>query len=464
MELTQIEADLGYLALGTVFLAIGLITLLLIALRSASRDATILLFGAMSCVWGARFLLYTQLVPLMLTGDPQALQGLGRALSYFSGAAAFGFAWAYLGPGWRGSLRFFAWLGLGFSMMASLVMMINPSPDLLLPVFNVMVLAEVVTVVANLLRPHPAHQKELRALIIGFGGSLVFFFLENLRALHLIPLSFDVEWIGVLILYLTLGRLIAIRMFTNERRLAAIRQELATARRIQSSLLPEQPPLMAGLDMAARYLPMNEVAGDFYDFYQVDEYRQTILVADVSGHGVPAALIASMVKGAFRAQVENIARPELVLSGMNQILTGQLNREYVTAICIFIDLEAGILRYAGAGHPPLLIRRKDGRGWVSLLKNGLLLGQFSVAVYRSVEQPLMVGDRLLLYTDGVLEATNAKDEDFGEDGLKTFLAGHDELSAGDLADALLAAVDGWTSPAQDESQDDDLTVVVVDIQ
>lgn len=464
MDLSQIAGDLGYLALGIIFVAIGLITLLLMALRSASRDPTILLFGAMSCVWGVRFLLYTQLVPLMLTGDPQALQGLARAFAYFSGAAAFGFAWAYLGRGWRSSLRFLAWLSLAFSLIASLVLLINPDRGLLLPVFNVMVLAGAVVVVANLRQPGPGRQADLRSLVIGFGASLIFFVLENLRALNLVGVPFDVEWIGVLILYLTLGRLIAVRMFSNERRLEAIRQELATARRIQNSLLPEQPPLIKGLAMAARYLPMNEVAGDFYDFFQVDSFRQGILVADVSGHGVPAALIASMVKGAFRAQSGNIDKPEQVLAGMNQILTGQLNREYVTASCTYIDMEAGIMRYAGAGHPPLLIRHKAGDGCVSLQENGLLMGQFTEATYSSVEQPLEGGDRLLLYTDGVLEATNARDEDFGEVGLHTFLADNDALAAGDLADALLAAVSEWTSPAQDESQDDDLTVVVVDIQ
>jgi hypothetical protein len=104
-EYTLDRAELGYLVLGIVFVAIGLVTLLLTVLQSATRDATTFLFGAMSCLWGIRFLLYTPLVPLLLTGDPQALQPLARAFTYFGASAAFGFAVAYLGPGWRSSLR-----------------------------------------------------------------------------------------------------------------------------------------------------------------------------------------------------------------------------------------------------------------------------------------------------------------------------------------------------------------------
>ena len=459
-----VKGELGYLVLGVVFVVIGLITLLLTILRTASRDAAIFLFGAMSCVWGIRFLLYTQLAPSLLTGDPQALQRVARAFTYFGAAAAFGFAWAYLGSGWRSSLRALAYISLTFSCVASLVLLVNPDRDLLLPIFNVMILVGAVTVIANTLHPDLRERTRQHGLIAGFCASAFFFVLENLRALGLVPIPFDVEWIGVLILYLTLGRLIAVCMFTNERRLASINQELATARQIQASLLPKRAPRISGITMAARYLPMNDVAGDVYDFVKLDNYRQGILIADVSGHGVAAALIASMVKGAFRAQIDNIEKPERVLDGMNRILTGQLDLQFVTAICIFIDMETRILRYSGAGHPPLLIQPKDREQCISLQQNGLILGQFPDATYSSAERLLVTGDRILLYTDGILEATNANDEEFGENSLHKFLAQHSELQAESCADTLLEAVGDWTSLRRDESQDDDLTLVVIDIQ
>lgn len=456
--------ELGYLILGIVFVAIGLVTLLLTVLQSATRDATTFLFGAMSCVWGIRFLLYTQLVPLLLAGDPQALQSTARAFTYFGASAAFGFAVAYLGPGWRSSLRGLAYISLAFSCVASLVLLLNPDRDLLLPVFNVMILIGAMTIIANTLHPNLRQQIRQQGLIAGFFASVFFVVLENLRALGIIPIPWDVEWIGVLILYLTLGRLIAVHMFTNERRLASISQELATARQIQESLLPRQAPQISGLSMAARYVPMTEVAGDIYDYIQLDGYRQGILIADVSGHGVPAALIASMVKGAFRAQIEHIETPDRVLAGMNRILTGQLDLKFVTASCTFIDMEARILRYSGAGHPPLLIKQKDSDKCNSLQLNGLVLGHFPNATYSSVERPLAAGDRLLLYTDGIIEPVNALGEEFGENSLRELLARHGELSASGFADALLEAIGGWTSSEQDKSVDDDRTLVVIDVQ
>jgi len=460
----RVGEDLGYLVMGIVFVALGFITLLLTFQRSTIRDTAILLFGAMSCVWGVRFLLYTELVPQLLTGAPHSLQRLARGFTYFGASGAFGFALAYVGPGWRSSLRGAAYVSLAFSCVASLALLVNPDRDLLLPVFNVMILIGALTVIANILHPDVRQQPRQRGLITGFCVSGVFFVLENLRALGLVPVPFDVEWVGVLILYFTLGRLIAFRLFTNERRLASIRQELVTARQIQASLLPRYAPSIAGISMAARFVPMTEVAGDIYDFVKLDDCCLAILIADVSGHGVPAALIASMVKGAFRAQIETVQGPERVLAGMNRILIGQLDENFVTASCTIIDMESGVLRYSGAGHPPLLIQRKDNNQCISLQQNGLILGQFSDATYDSIERPLATGDRLLLYTDGILEAANANAEQFGDHSLHEFLAQHSELSAEGFADALLAAIGEWTSSGRSESLDDDLTLVVIDVQ
>jgi serine phosphatase RsbU (regulator of sigma subunit) len=456
------NADLGYLALGTVFLALGLITLLLTILRAASRDLSIFCFGAMSCLWGLRFLLYTRLVPELLTGDPLALQRLGRGFTYVGGAAVFAFAWAYLGRGWRGTLRHLAYLTGAFAVGASVTLAIHPDRSLLLPAFNILILVGAAVVIANILHPQLRHRPRLRGLVAGICLSAVFFVLENLRALGVIPVPWDVEWIGVMILYVTLGRLIAIRLFTNERRLAAIRQELMTARRIQASLLPERPPRINGLAITTRYTPMTEVAGDVYDFVHRGDDRLGILVADVSGHGVPAALIASMVKGAFRAQTDHLDHPGRTLDGMNRILTGQLGREFVTASCTYIDGRAGTVRYAGAGHPPLLVQSPDADQCRSIERNGLILGQFNEATYSSVEWSLGARDRLLLYTDGLLEATNRGGEEFGETSLRQFVARNHRLSTEAFADALLASVAGWTGIKPGESFADDLTLVVVD--
>ena len=188
--------------------------------------------------------------------------------------------------------------------------------------------------------------------------------------------------------------------------LLAIQKELETARQIQLSILPSVIPKIEGLDIAARYVPMTSVAGDFYDFIVVDEKHIGILVADVSGHGMPAALIASMLKIAFSAQVAHAADPAQVLLGLNQALCGKFQHHYVTAAYLFVDMQKRTLTYAGAGHPPLLLRGGSSRGVRDVAENGLFLGKFPFATYSSVELPLNAGDRALLYTDGISETTN----------------------------------------------------------
>ena len=137
--------------------------------------------------------------------------------------------------------------------------------------------------------------------------------------------------------------------------LLTIQKELETARQIQMSILPSSIPKMEGLDIAARYIPMTSVAGDFYDFIVVDEKHLGILVADVSGHGMPSALIASMLKIALAAQTAHAADPAQVLLGLNQTLCGKFQHHFVTAAYLFVDMLKGTLTYAGAGHPPLLL-------------------------------------------------------------------------------------------------------------
>src|SRR5438046_5862400 len=115
------------------------------------------------------------------------------------------------------------------------------------------------------------------------------------------------------------------------RQLLTIQKELETARQIQLSILPSAVPKIEGLDIAARYIPMTSVAGDFYDFIVVDEKRLGILIADVSGHGMPAALISSMLKIALAGQRSQAGDPAAVLSGLNDALYGKFQGHYVTA-------------------------------------------------------------------------------------------------------------------------------------
>lgn len=248
------------------------------------------------------------------------------------------------------------------------------------------------------------------------------------------------------------------------KQLLTIQKELETARKIQMSILPSSVPQVAGLDIATRYIPMTAVAGDFYDFIVVDEKHLGILVADVSGHGMPAALIASMLKIALAAEMAHAADPAQVLLGLNQTLCGKFQDHFVTAAYLFLDMLKGTLTYAGAGHPPLLLWGQSSEGVRDVEENGLFLGKFPWATYTSRELPLNAGDWCLLYTDGIPETANPAAVEFGTDRFKQVLETDESTSADQFADRLLEELSRWSARGPTEDLDDDLTIVAIHAQ
>jgi phosphoserine phosphatase RsbU/P len=246
------------------------------------------------------------------------------------------------------------------------------------------------------------------------------------------------------------------------RQLLDINNELEMAREIQLSILPHEIPRIRGLEIAARYVPMSSVAGDFYDFIIVDEKHAGILVADVSGHGLPAALIASMLQVALAAQRPHAADPAQVLTGLNHSLCGKFKHHFVTASYVFVDMERNVLRCAAAGHPPLLLWRASAGCVSEVSENGLLLGLFPEATYSFVEVPLEPGDKAILYTDGILEARSPSEQEFGPDLLKGFLDSSHNLKANAFADLLLDELTGWSEHPKGDGQGDDITLLVID--
>lgn len=281
-----------------------------------------------------------------------------------------------------------------------------------------------------------------------------FIFWENLRNLLGISLP-DIEPIGFVAFLLALGYVAARQTLERDLQLGEIQKELEVAKRMQLSILPAGFPDSANFRVAARYVPMTSVAGDFYDFIVADEQEAGLLIADVSGHGVPAALIASMVKLAATSQRANAADPARLLAGMNAALRGNTQEQFVTAAYVHLDSRSGMLQYSAAGHPPMLLLR---RGKVmEIVENGLILASFEFATYANLTHPLEAGDRLLLYTDGLLEATNTDGASFGQDALSAVLRESCGLAPAATADRIISAVQGWSA-----LQDDDLTVLVCD--
>jgi phosphoserine phosphatase RsbU/P len=283
-------------------------------------------------------------------------------------------------------------------------------------------------------------------------------FSSALRALgrgappYVVPSAFA-AWI------IALGYVAVQRTFENERRLLTIESELEMARQIQFSILPQNVLGMPRLRIAASYHPMSAVAGDFYQFVELDEHRLGILIADVAGHGVPAALVAAMMKTAMQSVVSCAHSPRDVLQGLNRMLSRQGHNQFVTAAYLVIDSENYEARYSAAGHPPLFLSR-TGR-LQRIESNGLVFGVTREPDYPVREIKLCPGDRLLLYTDGVIEPENAKGEAFGGAKLEQVLLGSQMCPASELIDTLLDEVRTWQP--RSIAQQDDITLIVVDV-
>jgi sigma-B regulation protein RsbU (phosphoserine phosphatase) len=259
----------------------------------------------------------------------------------------------------------------------------------------------------------------------------------------------------------TVGFAVIRRMLATERRFAVVSRDLEIAREIQRSILPGSPPDIPGLRVAACYLPMSEVGGDFYDFDSRLAGGLGLIVADVSGHGVPAALVASMVKIGFAAEAERHDQPALVLQNINRMLCGQFAGAFVSASCVFIRAVDRRLFYASAGHPAPLLRRRNGR-LEALGESGLLLAIDAGAEYATTEIRLAPGDRLFFFSDGLVEARNAGDEFFGDKRLEQLLALHATDAPGPFIERVVAALQSWVGPGA--SLQDDVTAVVVDVE
>jgi sigma-B regulation protein RsbU (phosphoserine phosphatase) len=266
---------------------------------------------------------------------------------------------------------------------------------------------------------------------------------------------FRIEPVGFAFFLGALGYVAIRRTLARDHQFGEIQKELEIARRIQTDILPSAYPHSVHFNVAARYVPMTAVAGDFYDFLITNPQQAGLLIADVSGHGIPAALIASMVKLAATSQRANAADPAALLDGMNAVLHGNTQSQFVTAAYVYLDATSETLRYSAAAHPPMLLLRAGEV--VPITENGLMLAAFSFATYSTAEYPLESGDRLVLYTDGILEAANAGGEEFGPHRLSALLQDGASLSTEAAADHIVSSLKAWA-----KSQNDDLTVLICD--
>jgi phosphoserine phosphatase RsbU/P len=241
-------------------------------------------------------------------------------------------------------------------------------------------------------------------------------------------------------------------------------QEMRIAAEVQIRLFPRSVPEVASLDFAAGVcIPARSVSGDYYDYLDVAPGRVGIVVADVCGKGVSAALMMANLQANLRGQVwqTQASRVERIVHRVNQQLVDSvIDASYITLFYAEFDERDNTLRYTNAGHnPPLLVRRN---GEIEKLESGgTVLGLFRDAVYKEGELKLMSGDMLVAFTDGLIEARNLLEEEYGEERLIAAIIEHRHLSASEVEQSILRRVKKWTSDAE---QEDDLTLVVVTVR
>jgi sigma-B regulation protein RsbU (phosphoserine phosphatase) len=454
--------DVLQIPLGTLFAALGLSALILSLFPWRSRDSSLIYFGVFSLLYGVRLVIDSYSARFLIPAPAFFWPHLSAVISYLVTIPFTLFAEQFLGKGWKNTIRWSVVIQFLFATGAIAADAAFKTPYSAGTYENLLAILVVLVILGNGVRRGLPPTPELRVMDAGFLIFALFLTHENLMSLGVFPINLGLEALGLMCFIGCLGYAAARRFFTRERRMAALEQELETARRIQFSILPRQTPAILGLDIATRYLPMASVAGDFYDFLPVDDHGLSILVADVSGHGVPAALIASMVKVAFASQASRASDPARILAGMNQALCGGPEDRFITAGCLFLDTGKCEMVYAGAGHPPLFLWRK-GEGRIrEFSNNGLVMGPFPEARYENATLALEPGDRMVMYTDGITEARNATGEFFGEERFKEFIQNHEELPAGRFTDALIAYIAAWSGKKSGRVLDDDLTLVVVD--
>ena len=461
--LTMLGDQVGTIMLGTVFLFVGLAACGVSAIRGLREDRILVWFGLLNLLWGIRILAYS---PAAFSLLPQSLWA-GRLsviaiLSYLTVIPGLLF---YLEMS-RGIVRRFlqAMLICELPICAAGIwaVLFTDSPYRFIHISNVLVILFILLVTFVVAVPRTAEKSGIernRVSTIGFLVVGVAVLYANLRGFFGLPEYRVLEPLAFAVLIFSLGYVVAKRIFSNGRRLMAIENELAVAREIQTSILPLGIPEMKCLLISAAYCPMTAVAGDFYEFIPMDQDRVGFLVADVSGHGVPAALVAAMTKVAMQSLLSCAQEPGEVLRGLNRILTGQQRGRLISASYLWLDLKTGKGLYSSAGHPPLLRWRNGAMERIE--SNGILIGVLPDWEYPVGEIQFAAGDRFLLYTDGVIEPENAAGEPFGNRRLEEIIRRNQTHSPSHLSGELLAEVRRWQPASM--TQQDDITLIIIDV-
>ena len=237
-----------------------------------------------------------------------------------------------------------------------------------------------------------------------------------------------------------------------------LEQELFIAREIQLSFLPEREPPLKGFEVAGLNLPSRLVSGDYYDFIKIVEGQWGLVVGDVSGKGIPSALIMASFRASLLAEIRNNYAIRTIMAKVNQLLWESTDdHQFVTAFYGVLDEQRRILTYCNAGHNPVILIHADGSS-LRLETGGLILGAFRESTYREDFVQILPQDVLLFYTDGVTEIYDEAEQEFGVARLQALVAENCHLSAKEIT---LLVKERILEFAADRTIQDDFTLVVL---
>jgi serine phosphatase RsbU (regulator of sigma subunit) len=248
------------------------------------------------------------------------------------------------------------------------------------------------------------------------------------------------------------------RLYEEELRLRKMQEELHLASRIQLDLLPKAIPKLSGYDIAGKTLPAQQVGGDYFDFIKIDEDRWAFCLGDVSGKGLPASLLMANLQATLRGQTLSDLPPAECVRRSNKLLYYSTSPEkFATAFYGILNTARHVLWFTNAGHDSPYVLNKE-KSTTRLQTGGVPLGMLEDFPFEEEEVPMHSGDLLVVYSDGVTEAWNTDEVEFGEQRLAEVIHQHHERPASEVVERIVAAVKQHTGSAP---QADDITLVVL---
>jgi serine phosphatase RsbU (regulator of sigma subunit) len=220
-----------------------------------------------------------------------------------------------------------------------------------------------------------------------------------------------------------------------------IQKEMEAAKKVQQFIIPDNFSFIKYPKITGRYFPMEDIGGDFFDCYPLPDGNVGILIADVTGHGIPAALIVTMTKMIFSIYAPQYkSTSELLLKVNTEIKKMLLDNQYITAFYLIYEREKGIIRYTNAGHSRPILFRKSKNGICSLDTSGFFIGILNDPQYEEKASRIEKGDRLILFTDGITESKNKERVEYGENSLAKLLYNNREIRGSKFCDLILISL------------------------